>query len=181
MTVRPDSYSSTAEVLTFTRHLLDGETTFNSTTRPTLTEVERFIDRASGHLNVAFAKTGLATPIVNSTAVLTCDDWVTARAAEYVELTQRGVGYSEGEGSRTAAFHNLARSAEQFAKENALGFKYLGVTQVRKASDGLQFTGQTAQVDRADPSDTSLEQPKFKRGLFDESTALDFTDDTEET
>jgi hypothetical protein len=41
------------------------------------------------------------------------------------------------------------------------------VTQTYKLSDGLQFTGLTAQPDRADPQDTNLEQPFFKRGQFD--------------
>ena len=32
MTIRADSYSTTSEVKAFTRHLLDGQSTFNSTT-----------------------------------------------------------------------------------------------------------------------------------------------------
>ena len=46
MTLRLDSYASVAEVTAFTRHLLDGQSAFNSTTRPTVTELEKFIDRA---------------------------------------------------------------------------------------------------------------------------------------
>src|SRR5512145_2945202 len=108
MAIRADSYSSTSEVKAFTRHLLDGQSAFNSTTRPTGTELEKFIDRASGVLNLALGGGGFApsSVIANSTAKLACDDWVTSRAAEYVELTQRGTGYSDAEGSRTAAFRN---------------------------------------------------------------------------
>jgi hypothetical protein len=53
MAIRGDSYSSTGEVKAFTRHLLNGQSNFNSTTRPTVTELEKFIDRASGVLNLA--------------------------------------------------------------------------------------------------------------------------------
>jgi hypothetical protein len=170
MTIRTDSYSSTSEVKAFTRHLLDGQSAFNSTTRPTGTELEKFIDRASGVLNLALAQGGF-TPahiIGNSTAKLSCDDWVTARASEYVEITQRGVGYSDGEGSRTSYFRNLVKSAEQFVSMNSLGFVRLGVAQGYKKSAGLTFTGLDVQADRSDPSDGSLEQPKFVRGQWDD-------------
>ena len=170
MAIRPDSYSSTGEVRAFTYHLLDGQTTFNVLTRPNMTEVEKFIDRASGMLNLALAQKGLATPISNSTAKLACSDWVTDRVVEYVELTQRGVGYSDGEGSRVVGFRNLQKSANEFVDANRLGFIGLGVTQTRKASDGLQFTGLDAPYDRSDPNDGSLEQPKFTRTKFDEAS-----------
>lgn len=169
MAIRADSFSSAAEVTAFTRHILDGQTAFNSTTRPTLTEVEKFIDRASGVLNLALAHHGFRPPVIiaNSTAKLACDDFVTARSAEYVELTHRGAGYSDGEGSRTAAFRNLAKSANEFVALNSLGFIRLGVTQTNKLSDGLIFTGMDAQADRADPDDTTKEQPFAVRGQWD--------------
>lgn len=181
MTIRSDSYSSTSEVKAFTRHLLDGQSAFNSTTRPTGTELEKFIDRASAALNIALRGRGLAIPVTNSTAKLVCDDWVTARATQYVELTQRGVGYAEGEGSRTMSFERLSKEANEFAKFNALGFIYLGVTQSNKLSDGLDFTGLDSVADRADPDDGSLAQPLFTRGLFDdpEGTGRSFTEDEE--
>lgn len=169
MAIRTDSYSSTSEVKAFTRHLLDGQSAFNSTTRPTSSELEKFIDRASGVLNLAVAGAGFAPSAVrgNSTAKLAADDWVTARSAEYVELTQRGVGFNDGEGSRTSAFRNLTKSAEEFIKLNSLGFVRLGVAQGYKKSDGLTFTGLDAQADRADPDNTGLEQPFAKRRQWD--------------
>lgn len=181
MTIRGDSYSSTTEVLAMTRYLLAGQSAFNSTTKPTATEVEKFIDRASGILNVALTKAGFTAANIraNSTAKLTCDDWVTARATEYVELTKRGTGFNEAEGNRYIGFRNMHKSADDFASANSLGFKRLGITATFKASDGLAFTGLTAQADRLDPSDNTLEQPFFRRGQFDEPTTSvsDLTDD----
>jgi hypothetical protein len=167
MSIRSDSYSSVDEVTAFTRHLLDGARAFSSETRPTLKEVERMIDRASAQLNMALVTAGFSIPVSAAVPKIACDDWVTARAAEYVELTQRGVGYSTDEGSRTAYFTNLTKSAKVFVQENRLGFITLGVGVSGRMGDGLQFTGLDAQVDRSDPDDTSLEQPKFSRGKFD--------------
>jgi len=169
MTIRSDSFSSTSEVKAYTRHLLDGQSTFNSTTRPTATELEKFIDRASGILNVAIAACGFnpANVRANSTAKLACDDWVTNRATKYVELTQRGTGYSEDDGSRIDAFSNMSGDANMFVEGMCLGWKRLDIAQNYKLSDGLQFTALDAQKERTDPDDTSLEQPKFTRAQWD--------------
>lgn len=169
MAIRADSFSSVAEVVAYTRHLLDGQSTFNSTSRPTGTEVEKFIDRASGLVNVALSKAGFTPSSIyaNSTAKLTCDDWVTNYAARYVELTQRGTGYSENEGGRLPAFE--IGSADDFVMSNKLGFIQLGISQSTKMSNGLSFTGLTSQADRTDQEDTSLEQPLFSRKQFGNS------------
>lgn len=168
MTIRADSFSSVAEVKGYTRHLLDGKPEFDDYTRPTKTEIEKFIDRASGILNVALASSGFSPSAVyaNSTAKLACDDWVTQKAVKYTELTQRGTGYNADEGSRTAAF-SMDGSAKEFVSQMAEGLIYLGITQTYKSADGFKFTGMDAQENRADPTDTSKEQPLFTRKRFD--------------
>lgn len=171
MTIRADSYSSTSEVKAYTMHLLDGQISFNSTTRPTGTQLEKFIDRASGLLNVALRGEGLTVPITNSTAKLACDDWVTNQSAAYVELTQRGAGFDGTENTRPGSFLNLNESAQEFALMMAPGFRRLGVTQSEKMSDGLQFTGLDAKDQRDDPDDSSLRQPFFERGAFNNTYA----------
>ena len=169
MAIRADSYSSTGEVKAFTRHLLAGQTNFNTTTRPSLTDLEKFIDRASGVLNVALSQSGFrpADFRVNTTAKLIGDDWVTNQAVKYAELTQRGTGYNEQDGSRIASFNGLYKAAADFINANKLGLQRIGVTQTYKLSDGLQFTGLDAVAYRSDPEDTTLEQPSFTRNQFD--------------
>lgn len=167
------SYSSTDEVLAFTRHLLNGQPSFNEDTVPTLADVEGFIAKTSAILDAALAGEGFTVPVTQATAVLVCDDWVTARVVERVELTQRGVGYSDGEGTRAASFRNLTSVAQKFAQENRKGFIKLGVPVTVSLAAGLQFTGLQAAEDRADPQNSALEQPKFKRGLFSDNSAGD--------
>jgi hypothetical protein len=162
MTIRSDSYGTVSEVVAYTRRLLSGSATFDNDTIPTLAEVEKFIDRASGILNSALRGVGFSVPVTNSTAKLACDDWVVSKAALYVEYTQPGYGFNEESGVRVG-FGSLHKSAQDFAKMNALGFKRLGVTQTDKVSDGLIYTGETVQADRTDRDDTSIEQPLFTR------------------
>jgi len=169
MAIRGDSFGTVNEVTAYARHLLDGQSAFNSTTRPTLTEVEKFIDRASGVLNSAISGAGFAPSAIyaNSTAKLACDDWVVSQATQYVELTQRGKGFTAAEGDRGGAFAGLYKGAAGFAKMYALPWKRLGVAVTDPAHLGLEFTASAERSQRADPSDSTLEQPKFRRGLFD--------------
>ena len=178
MAIRADSYGSVDEILAFTRHLLDGQEEYNQHTRPRLAEVEKFIDRASGILNTTLEANGITSPVTNSTAKLAMDDWVVARAVEYAELTQRGAGYSDAEGSRINAFRSLNNSALDFVTSVLPGLKNLGVTVGYASSNGLAFTGMTAPDDRLDPDDSTLAQPKFKRGMF--NAASDIFDSDEE-
>lgn len=168
MAIRADSFSSVDEVKGYTRHLLDGHSTFDATTRPTVTEVEKFIDRVSGTLNTAIASKGFSASAVraNSTAKLACDDWVTQKAVKYTELTQRGTGWNTDEGSRTKAFMT-SEDAVDFVESMLMGFVNLGIALANPTSEGLLFTGIDVQANRSDPSDTSKEQPFFARRSFD--------------
>ena len=61
----------------------------------------------------------------------------------------------------------MSESAGEFVQSMSIGLIQLGITQGYKLSDGLQFTGMDAQAIRADPLDTSKEQPLFVRKAFD--------------
>lgn len=168
MSIRADSYGSTGEVQALTPYMLDGESDFNSTTTPTVAQLEKFIDRASAAVNVALNGEGLSDSSLrsNSTAKLLADDWVVTEAAQYVELTQRGQGYGE-EGSQFEALSGLHDRATEFVMDNKLAFKRMGITVSDRSSQGVYFTGQKKRADRVDPDDTSLAQPSFRRNQWD--------------
>ena len=164
MAIRSDSYSSVAKVVTATRYMLKGQSTFNSTTLPTLTEVEGFIDEASGHLNVALSSAGFTTPVTNTTAKLTLDSWVRWKAVEFVTATQeRRLPGGEAEGGVGGLFSD----ASEFVEKHIQGWKRIGAAVTTKASDGLVFTGMAAHDERDDPDDSDLVQPHFRRGKWD--------------
>lgn len=168
MTLRGDAYSSTSEVKVFARYLLDGESGFNSTTRPTASEVDEIINGVSGAVNVALRGEGLSDSSLrsNSTASGFVSDWVRAKTVELVELTQLGPSLESEGGNRSAAFRGLFEEARQFVESHSLAFKRMGVTVTDRASQGLYFTGFKPHADRSDPDDSTLRQPFFERGLF---------------
>lgn len=181
MAIRSDSFGSVAEVTAYTRHLLDGESGYSVTTRPTLTEVEKFIDRASALVNACISAAGFtpATVYANSTAKLALDDWVVTKAARMVELTQRGTGYSEAEGSRLAGFDGMMKDACAYVQGLTAGWKELGITVNQPSSEGLTFTALDKHSQRSDPDDTSREQPRIRRRQFDyDSRSGDYDDET---
>lgn len=169
MAIRNDSYSSIADVLSFTRHLLEGQTTFNSTTTPKVNEVETFIDETSAILNLALTQCGFSTSAVlaNSTAKLACDSWVRGWAVSFVELTHPTQGLSGEGGSRVELLQTMQGRALEFVENYERGFKQMGITQSYSQSNVLRFTGETKQVDRADRTNTAIEQPHFERRQFD--------------
>lgn len=160
MAIAANSYGSVNEVLAYTRHLLDGKMTFDIATRPTLAEVEKFIDRASGILNTALDGEGVTVPVTAATAILACDAWVVMRAAEWAELTQRGHGFDEGFGARLDGEpYDIVADAKKTAD-------FIART-IKEVSDGLTFTAYDKHSERSDPQSSTLEQPKIRRGMFD--------------
>lgn len=166
----------------YSQYLLQGRPTFDSDTTPNLTQVEAMINRVSGALNIALRSVGFDPTDIyaNSTAKLLCDDFVVSNVAVRIELTQPGMGFNDSDRTRTGGFSSLHKKAVEFAKENALGFKYAGITVQRATSNGLAFTGLTTQSQRTDQNDSSLEQPLFTRHQFDNPGLTTFNNEEDD-
>jgi len=165
MTIRADSYGSVEAVAALTRHLLDGAPMFNESTRPTLTEVEGFIDRWSAVLNVALLSNGTAAPVAHEMIKLTADQFVIRQAAAEVELTHRGAGWGDTENTRARAL--MMTDANATAAAIGAALQEVDATGAPgKASDGLSYTGFPATYDRY-AIDAGYERATFRRGQFD--------------
>ena len=128
-----------------------------------------FLDEVSGVLNIAFSNAGFAPAdvIANSTAKLAGDSWVRTWAVSFVELTAPFQGLTGDGGDRASLMRSIYEDAETFVSKHAKGFKILGVPVTVADSDGIVFTGETLQADRADRTDSTLEKPFFERHKFD--------------
>ena len=169
MTLRGDSYSGVADVLVWARHLIEGETTFNTTTRPTFTEVEEIIDEISGVLNVAYLNHGFTPANIkaNTTAKQTADSWVRTWATSFVELSAPFQGLLGDDGDRSSLMRDIYEDAESFVDRHEVGYKILGIPVTVDSSEGVEFTAEDKQADRPDRTDTTLEKPLFERHKFD--------------
>jgi hypothetical protein len=162
-----NSYGDITSIVALTKVYLRGQTVYNTTTHPTRAQVDLFFDQVSGALNLALANKGFTTPLTQTDAVFACDMWVNGMVAALVEASQPTAGFGSEENPRSVLFARLGERAEEWVSANQAGFAHLGVGQVASDSQAAFFTGETVQADRADPDNTSLEQPKFSRGQFD--------------
>lgn len=162
------AYGTVAEVEAFQKSRKKAQVNFNSSTHPTLTEVETFINRLSAQLNLCLAGEGFEIPLSHTVSRMAMADWTVKKAAEYVELTGLGGATLGGrDQDRPNRFGTLAGEACRFVAHMAGGLVALGETRrAETPGEHLVFTGQAATADRADPSDTSLRQPRFTRGQF---------------
>jgi len=147
LAISADSYGSVAEVLAYTRHLITGgDATYTPLTRPTLAEVERFIDRRSAKINGVLAANGYAVPVTGpAAAIAMLAEIAVMGAAGDCELTQRHSG-SRPEGESDREYEFLQAYDRGLAALAGPEFAALGAAQARPSSAiaGLSFGGRTA-------------------------------------
>ena len=154
MAIGSNSYGSVAEVAALTPHYATATGgTFDADTTPTLTQVEKFIDRVSGILNVLLAKAGFSIPVSQTDAKLALDQFVVMQVAHLVEFANgAGPFISGGEEMRYGTpTRVIMRDAELFIEQNGAGFEQLGATRTRHLTDGLECRTEDDAGDTIEP------------------------------
>lgn len=159
MAIGTNTYGTVIEVAAVTPQYTD-EGVYTPATRPTLTQVETFLDRVSGVLNVALAQAGFAVPVTQADAALALDEFAVEHAAYLCQAANRAGPYfpDSRQMSAGSAYDMLRKAALAFVKEMAAGIEALGVTRTRHLSYGLQC--RTAD----DGGDAIV--PPFQRGMI---------------
>lgn len=165
MAIRSNSYGSVAGVEAVTRQYAGSA--YTTSTRPKLAEVEKFIDRVSGILNVLLAKAGFSISVTQADARLALDDFVVYWATMYCHSANRAGPFSpeRREVRGELSFSAILKEAEAFIKGNALGFERLGATREYKQADGLYAGGISVDEKDSFEDDTDRELPSFARGM----------------
>src|SRR5687767_5702757 len=100
MAISTDSYGTVAGSAAYVQHAANASGTFDTTTEPTLAQVEGFIDRQSARLNGWLAQNGYAVPVTAARAVVWLAYYAEIGAAGLIELTQRSSGYDDQDQNR---------------------------------------------------------------------------------
>jgi len=138
MAIGDNSYGSVAEVAALVgRYTSSGS--FSDSTRPTSTQVEKFIDRVSALVNVLLAEQGFAVPVGQADAKLALDDFVVEQAVQLCHAANGAGPYAPGSESLRgqSPMKVIMREAEGFIGEHAVGLEFLGATRTRAATYGL--------------------------------------------
>ena len=170
MTVNSNSYGTAAEVAAATRRwttngaFLDTSTGPPATvaTRPSLTEVEKWIDNYSSTLNVLLSNAGFTIPITQSDAKAACAQIIVEVTAEMVHYSNSaGRFYTDKALARGDAPGKVLRQdMADWVEAMASGFVTLGIS-------------------RAQPVTVSctVVNPQFERTILDNNSDAAATDE----
>ena len=140
MAIGANSYGSVDEVEAMTgRYLRDHA--YDSSTRPTLKQVETFIDNASATLNVMLAKAGFVIPISQASAKAACGQLVVEVVVDLCHAANStGRFFTERALERgIAPMVVLRREMADWVAEMAPGLELLGAARSYSQMDGIAF------------------------------------------
>lgn len=121
MTLDSNSYGSVAGVAAYVRRLTNSGATFDTSTRPTLVEIEAFIDQCSDVLNGWLAAAGYTIPVTQADAARVLARYANIGAAGHAELSLRAGGYNaDDENRRENKFLDMFMQAEAYINSGAL-------------------------------------------------------------
>lgn len=121
MSLDANSYGTVAGVAAYVQHMTNAGGTFDTTTQPTITQVESFIDQASDMLNGWLARSRYAIPVTQADAVKVLARYANLGAAGLCELSMRSAGYSaDDENKRENKFLKMFEMAEGYIASGAL-------------------------------------------------------------
>jgi hypothetical protein len=140
MSLAANSYGSVVEVAALApRYTAAG--TFSASTRPTLAQVEKWIDNASATLNVMLAGAGFAVPITDADAAAACGQIVVEVVTDLCHAANSaGRFYTERALERgVSPMKVLRQDMADWVENNAAGLENLGATRTTSLLGGLLY------------------------------------------
>lgn len=154
MAVDSYAYGTAADVAAYVQHATNNGS-FDTTTAPTLAQVESFINQRSAMLNACLAVEGYAVPISAATApqaYAILVHYVANGAAGDVELSQRSAGYdAEDTNRRENKFLAVFDAGCQFVKSAAFAALAAAQSGPSQGIAGLYVGGRTSTGQRLRP------------------------------
>lgn len=159
MTISSRSYGSVADVAALTPRHADETATFSTATRPTLAQVETYINEVSAIINVLLSADGFAVPVTQADVKLVLDLFVNQEVASIVEGVNGAGRFGPSEKKAgTSRFTVTLKDVQDFIKGAAPGFVNLGATRTYSATEGIGSRGTDA--------DGNAVVPLFQRENF---------------
>ena len=151
-------YGSVAEVAVLVKKYTTAGS-FDDDSHPTATQVEGFINKVCGLVNVLLTELGFTVPISQADAKLALDLFVVEEAAALCEAANSAGRFFSEQGRETGAFKAIQEDIEAFIEAHAVGFERLGATRGRSVTYGLDYW------DTDDAGDDI--EPIFSRKMMD--------------
>lgn len=140
MAILANSYGDTGEVAAMQPRFANSSGIFDTTTRPTLLQVESFIDQVSGVLNIQLAAHGFSVPVSQADAKLGLDLFVNQEVAAIVEGVNGSGRFGPTQRQVQASRYSLIlKDVAEFLEATALGLERLGATRSEALLDGMAY------------------------------------------
>lgn len=130
MAIGTNSYGSIAAIQGLVKKYTT-EGSFDGSSHPTLTQVEGYVDRVSGILNVMLAQQGFTIPVSQASAKLALDEFVDEEAASLCEAANSSGRFFGEESRALGPWTMITEDAEAFVMRHAQGLEDLGAARSR--------------------------------------------------
>lgn len=137
---------------------------FTDSTRPTLIQVENWINQVSAIVNMILADLGFTVPVTQADAVKMLAGLVESAVADYAEYANRaGRFFSDTAAERGLSISKVLRSEiTNWLNDNAKGLENLGVSRSQNSSNQIVY--------RATDESGDEVVPLFQRKAFGDRT-----------
>lgn len=164
MAISANSYGSAGNVAALVPKYANGSGVFDTTTRPTLTQVETYIDQVSGALNSMLAEQGFEIPVTQADVKQALEMFVNEEVASIAQGINGGGRFGPSNAGYTSSrFKLINDDINNYIKGNAIGFERLGAV---RTSNNLDIA-----------YNADDRQPIFQRGAFGNGVSEDWVDD----
>lgn len=159
MAIRPESYGTVADVEALTKRYTSSGS-YGTGTNPTKTQVEEFVNRMSGVVNVLLAEQGFTIPVTQADAKLALADFVVGQVALLCHAANGHGIYAPGSQSirNTTPMRLILAEAEAFIGKHASGIEALGAARTK----GLAWAVECRTEDDAG----NVIEPVFERKMM---------------
>lgn len=164
MPVGVNSYGAASDVASLTPRFTTAGV-YDASSRPTLTQVESWIDRVSSTLNILLAEAGFQIPVTQTDCVLTLALFVSTEVADLCNYANSAGRFFQNQNYVTGPWQAIQKEAADFISKHASGFEKLGATRTTTGLNGLDAR-------TTDDNGDDIE-PWFSRKQFG-NTATDF-------
>ena len=157
MSIATNSYGTVEDVAALTpRFTKTGM--YDGSTRPSLAQVENWINQVSATLNILLAEQSFAIPVTQADCVLALRNFVTTQVADLCNYANSAGRFFQNQQFSTGPWQAIQKEAADFIAAHAEGFEKLGATRTTLGLNGLD-------ANLTDDSGNEI-KPMFSRKQF---------------
>lgn len=136
MALAANSYGTGSDVAALTPRFTNNGV-YDTTTRPTLAQVEAWVDRVSAALNILLAEQNFHIPVTQADCKLMLALFVSTEVADLCNYANSAGRFFQNQNYVTGPWQAIQKEAADFIAKHAEGFEKLGAARTAAGLNGL--------------------------------------------